>query len=84
MEENKVTISLKDYLEMHDKINQLEDNGRTMALILLNNCELVSNNNLKIDTYDLKSTKILSEIQRLYPDDYNKTLVELKKEANDE
>lgn len=79
MEENKVVLSLKNYLEMHDELKELKERGRSIALIILNNCEL-QNGKLKIDSYDLKYSKILDEIKTLFPDDYEKTINTLKEE----
>lgn len=79
MEENKVTLSLKDYLEMHDELKESKSRGRSLALIILNACEL-ENGKLKVDSYDLKYSKILDEIKTLFPEDYEKTINTLKEE----
>lgn len=79
MDENKVTLSLEKYLEMHDELRNLKERGRCIALIILNNCEL-EKGKLKIDAYDLKYSKILDEIKTLFPEDYEKTIKTLKEE----
>lgn len=79
MEENKVVLSLKDYLQMHDELKDLKTRGRSIALIILNACEY-KNGKLSVDSYDLKYSKILDEIKTLFPEDYEKTINTLKEE----
>ena len=83
MEENKVVLTLEKYLEMHDELRDLKERGRSIALIILNNCEL-EKGKLKIDSYDLKYSKILDEIETLFPEDYKKTIQTLKEEKEEE
>mgnify|MGYP005797114385 CR=1 FL=1 len=80
MEENKVMISLEEYIKLYE--GQKENNTEIQLLLelIFNDTELTSNNNdLKFDYYNNKLMRYLKE---KYPDRYKKQ-IELLKEEED-
>ena len=70
MEENKVTISLKEYIELYE--GQKERNAEMQVLLelIFQDTELTTNNKeLKFDYYNSKLTRFLKE---KYPERYKK------------
>lgn len=85
MEENKVTILLKDYLEMYDKQKITESNIRAIVDIILNTTELQENKKaLKIDSYHLKFGRIMDIIKENFPKEYESRLKSLQNDEEDE
>lgn len=78
MEENKVTISLKEYIEMYEgqKDNNVEKN--VLLELVFQNTELTNNGkDLRFDYYNSKLMRYLKE---KYPEKYQKQVELLKEE----
>ena len=85
MEENKVTISLKDYLEMYDKQKITESNIRTIVDILLNTAKLQNDKKaLKLDAYNLRYGRIMDVIKENFSKEYEARLKSLQNDEEDE
>ena len=66
MEENKVTINLKDYIEMYDKTKELENKLAQLGSLILNYCELNSKkDDLIVNGYDMKYGRTLDIIKEI-------------------
>ena len=76
MEENKVMISLEEYIKLYEGQKKMQ----LLLELIFNDTELTSNNNdLKFDYYNSKLMRYLKE---KYPDRYKKQ-IELLKEEED-
>lgn len=85
MEENKVTILLKDYLELYDKQKTTESNIRTIVDIILNSTKLQDDKKaLKLETYNLKYGRIMDVIKESFPKEYEARLKSLLNGEEDE
>ena len=78
MEENKVTISLDDFLEEHDHMKDMEFLVDSIVDYLLLHSEL-ENGKLVFD-YSFRKEIMTEIVKKCYPAKYNKRLEELKKE----
>lgn len=82
--ENKVILSLEDYLKLRDsKIDQ--DKNISEIVNLLFNCFELNNekNDLMFDKYDVSTSRIKLLLKELDPERYQKLLDILKKEDED-
>lgn len=85
MDENKVTISLKDYLEMYDKQQIADKNIRIIVDIILNSTRLQDDKKaLKIETYNFKYGRIMDVIKESFPKEYEARLKSLQNDEEDE
>ncbi len=76
---NTVTLTLEDYMNLYEKSKLSNKVTETIVNIVLNSCELNSKKDgLNLDSYDLRSNKILSVIKEYFNEDYEKTVKELK------
>ena len=76
---NTVTLTLEDYMALYEKSKLSNKVTETIVNIVLNSCELNSKKDgLNLDSYDLRSNKILSVIKEYFSEDYEKTIKELK------
>lgn len=65
MEENKVTLSLNEFLKMHDRINE---ENKLLGLFL--DClELNNNNSLNFDKYNLSNSTVMNFLEKNYNHD---------------
>ena len=79
MEENKVIIKLDDYVEMREKLKELEFMNNTIIDYVLSSAEL-ENGKLEID-FNIRYSKFMTEIVRKnYPKKYEERLKELLEE----
>lgn len=81
MEENKVTISLEDYIKMYDEMKELKNKLAQLGSLILNYTELNSKeDDLIVDGYDMKYGRTLDIIKEIFPKEYCIRLESLKKE----
>lgn len=79
MEENKVIIKLDNFIEMRDRLKDLEALNNTIIEYMLSYAEL-ENEKLSID-YNIRYSKFLTKIVKdKYPEKYEKRLKELQEE----
>lgn len=70
MEENKVTISLKEYIELYEGQKERNTEMQVLLELIFQDTELTSDNKeLKFDYYNSKLTRFLKE---KYPERYKK------------
>lgn len=68
MEENKVILSLEKYIEMYDKIKELENQLSQLGSLILNYTELNDKKvDLRIDGYNMKYGRVLDIIKEIFP-----------------
>lgn len=83
--ENKVILTLDEYLKMRDnKINQ--DKNISELLNLLFNCAELNRDktDLKIETYHLREERMKILLKELDPERYQKLLETLKQEEDED
>ncbi len=83
--ENKVILTLDEYLKMRDtKINQ--DKNISELLNLLFNCAELNRDktDLKIETYHLKEERMIILLKEVDPERYQKLLDTLKQEEDED
>ena len=81
MEENKVILSLEKYIEMYDKIKELENQLSQLGSLILNYTELNDKKaDLRIDSYDMKYGRILDIVKEIFPKEYETRFNTLKKD----
>lgn len=80
MEENKVTISLKEYLELYEGQKDKNLEFQVLLELVFQNTELTTDKkNLKFDYYN---SKLMTFLKEKYPEKYQKQ-IELLKELED-
>lgn len=78
MEENKVTISLKEYIELYEGQKENDTEKQVLLELIFNDTELTSNKeDLNFDYYNSKLMRFLKEH---YPERYKKQVEILKSE----
>lgn len=78
MEENKVTITLEQYIELYEGQKERNTEMQVLLELLFNDTELTTDKkDLKFDYYNSKLTRFLKE---KYPERYEKQLKILKEE----
>ena len=78
MEENKVILTLTDYLKMYDNQKENDKEKEILLELVFNDTELTNNNqDLKFDYYNSKLMKFLKE---KYPERYKEQVEFLKNE----
>ena len=83
MEENKVILSLEKYIEMHDKITELENQLSQLGSLILNYTVLNDKKvDLRIDGYDMKYGRVLDIIKEIFPKEYETRFKALKDDEN--
>ena len=81
MEENKVILSLEKYIEMYDKIKELENQLSQLGSLILNYTELNDKKvDLRIDGYDMKYGRLLDIIKEIFPKEYETRFKVLKED----
>lgn len=76
MEENKVTISLKEYLELYEGQKDKNLEFQVLLELVFQNTELTSDKKgLKIDYYN---SKLMTYLKDKYPEKYQKQVEALK------
>lgn len=81
MEENKVILSLEKYIEMYDKIKELEKQLSQLGSLILNYTELNDKKvDLIIDGYEMKYGRILDIVKENFPKEYETRFKALKDE----
>lgn len=76
---NRVNIKLEDFIEMRDKLKELECLNNTIIDYILSQAELDCGE-MKVD-YNIRYSKFLTEIvKKKYPEKYEEKLKELKEE----
>ena len=81
MENNQVTISLKDYLKSYDYTKELENKLSQLSSLILNYTELNDKKqDLRIDGYEMKYGRLLDIIKEIMPEEYNERLSSLLKD----
>ena len=80
MEENKVTLSLKDYLNLYDGLKETNKEFQTLLAMVFENTELTDDKkDLKFDYY---YSKMMSYLKQNYPEQYQKQVEFLKNEED--
>ena len=80
MEENKVTISLEEYIKLYEGQKEHNTEMQVLLELIFQDTELTTDENeLKFDYYNSKLMRFLKE---KYPDRYKKQ-IELLKEEED-
>lgn len=78
MEENKVTISLEEYIKLYEGQKERNSEMQVLLELIFQDTELTNNQNeLKFDYYNSKLMRYLKE---KYPDKYKKQIELLKEE----
>lgn len=83
--ENRVVLSLEDYLKMRDS-KIIQDKNISELVNLLFNCAELNRDktDLKIETYHLREERIKILLKELDPERYQKLLKTLKQEEDDD
>nr|DAW37680.1 MAG TPA: hypothetical protein [Caudoviricetes sp.] len=80
MEENKVTISLNEYLKLYDGQKERDKEFQTLLAMVFENTELTGDKkNLKFDYYN---SKMMSYLKQNYPEKYQKQVNFLNNEED--
>lgn len=80
MEENKVTISLKEYLKLYDGQKERDKEFQTLLAMVFENTELTNDKKgLKFDYYN---SKMMSYLKQNYPEKYQKQVNFLNNEED--
>lgn len=83
--ENRVVLSLEDYLKMRDSKIMQDKNISELVNLLFNCAELNRDKtDLKIETYHLREERIKILLRELDPERYQKLLETLQKEEDDD
>lgn len=78
MEENKVTISLEDYLKLYESQKEKNLELNIIIELLFQDTELTSDGNkLKFDYYN---SKLMGYLKEHYPEKYEKQIKYLKED----
>lgn len=78
MEENKVTISLKEYIELYEGQKENDKEKQILLELIFNDTELTNNGkNLRFDYYN---SKLMNYLKENYPKRYAKQVEILKNE----
>lgn len=81
MDENKVVLSLDKYMELYDHSKKLEKTLSEIGSIVLNTTELNNkHDDLIIDSYDLKTGRLLDIIKENFPKEYETRFNVLRKD----
>ena len=80
MDENKVTIPLKDYIKLYEGQKERDKELQILLELIFANTELKSNKELKFDYYD---TKLMKYLKEKYPEKYAKQVEFLIKEEEE-
>lgn len=81
MDENKVVLSLDKYMELYDHSKKLEKTLSEIGSIVLNTTELNNkHDDLIIDSYDLKTGRLLDIIKENFSKEYETRFNVLRKD----
>lgn len=81
MNENKVVLTLAKYMELYDHSKELEKTLSEIGSVILNTTELNNkHNDLIIDSYNLKTGRILDIIKENFSKEYETRFNVLRKE----
>ena len=80
MEENKVTISLNEYLKLYDGQKERDKEFQTLLAMVFENTKLTGDKkDLKFDYYN---SKMMSYLKQNYPEKYQKQVNFLNNEED--
>lgn len=80
MEENKVTISLNEYLKLYDGQKERDKEFQILLAMVFENTDLTDNKkDLKFDYYN---SKMMSYLKQNYPEKYQKQVNFLNNEED--
>lgn len=75
MEENKVVLSLQEYLKLYDNSKEIDNTLKELKHYLFNAFEYNKEKNImKFDKYNLSDVKMTNLIKKLFPDEFENQL----------
>lgn len=80
MEENKVILSLEEYLKLYDGQKERDKEFQTLLAMIFENTELT--NNKKDLRFDYYNSKMMSYLKQNYPEKYQKQVDSLNNEED--
>lgn len=83
--ENKVILSLEDFLELRDKAKNIENKNTEILEVLWNSFELTysDKNKMRLQVYQNEETKIARLLKEMNEERYNKILENLKQKEEE-
>lgn len=81
MEDNKITLTLEEYLKMYDYSKEIDNTLKELKQYLFNAFEYDDEKDtIKFDKYNLNDNKMTNLLKKLFPNEFENQIQYLKME----